>query len=160
VSVALTCSAVFLACVAAASFLFFVVARRHAVALWLLINTCSPLSLLFVLLYAAGQLTAACFASGMVFFYGAGGLLFFGWPRRRVVLIPQVIHAAMVCSAILLLAQAHEPRHWIARLAGLACSFPVFYVLRHALSGRADVAALLQDPVVGPAFARLLGKRE
>ena len=97
-SVALTCLAVFLAVAAAGSFFLFVVVRRHAVALWVLVNTCSPVSLLYVILYGSGHGSAsaplstlgACFAAGMMFFYGASGLLYFGWPRDRAVLIPQI----------------------------------------------------------------------
>ena len=158
-TVALICLTAFLAVAAAARFVLFVIVRRHAFALWVLVNTCSPASLLFALLYAAGLLTAACFASGILFFYGAGGLLHFGWPRRRAVLIPQITHVAMVCCCALLFAQAHEPRHVIAWLAGLACCFAAFPLQRRALLRRTDVPALLQDPVLGPTFAQLLRNR-
>ena len=150
----------FLVVGALSAFYQLVIARHYPFGLWLVVNTCSPVSLLFVGFHVAGLALPAYFMAGAMFLYGAYGLMLFGVRRLRMIFVPQLIHVVMIGANVLLLIQTPGVWHWVAWLAGLAGGLLVLRLQHWALTTRPIPAVLSQDPVMGPTFGRLAKKAE
>jgi hypothetical protein len=133
----------------------FLVVRRCGWLLWLVANTCSVLILLFL---AASWLaiTPVAFALAAVMcLYGVEGLLIFGWQAHPAIVIPQILHTAMLTANVLLWTQSQSTPNAIGWSVGLGVGFAVRYLQRRSLRMRHDTDNLARDPVIGHIFARL-----
>lgn len=129
-----------------------IVVRRLRPDLWALVNTCSIFGLSYVVARGLDCELAASALTGAMGVYAVTGGLAFGWRAHSTVVVPQLMHVAMLGLNVLLPAQGGRLLPWVAGVAAALAFWPLHTAL---LRRRADAAPLRADPVLGPIFARL-----
>lgn len=133
----------------------FMIVRRCRFRVWLVTNTCSALSLLFLILWLLGARSLSYALAAMLGLYGLEGLLIFGWQYHPTIIIPQFMHATMIALNGILLCTIPGRGAIYGWLLGLAIGFVVRHYQRKALCRWSAIRVLFEDEVIGPIVQRL-----
>ena len=99
-----------------AMFFFFGMLRCNVVE-WLMLNTCAPVVMLFVLGFLFGRPVLMVAAAMLMFRYGTLGLFVFGWDAGSI--MSQVGHSLMTLAVIYVAVDVIRHKRWKALWTGL-----------------------------------------
>ncbi len=111
---------------------FFLAQLRVGVVGWLMLNTCAPSVVLFLLGFLLSNPMTMVAASVLMFRYGMLGLFVFNWDGYNI--IPQVGHILMTLAVIYTLVDIIRHRRWKALILGAVLGLTILIPLM-ALQG-------------------------
>jgi hypothetical protein len=100
---------------------FFLGMMKVGVSEWLLMNTCVPSQLLFLLGFLIGCPVVMLAGSMVMFYYGTLGMLTFSWSSGN--LFAQAGHICMTLAVIYTVVEAIRQKRWKSWAAGLTFGF-------------------------------------
>ena len=102
---------------------FFLGMLKASVGEWLVMNTCTPSIVIFVVGFLLGSPLTMVAGSVLMFYYGTGGLFVFGWDAYNI--IPQIGHILMTLAVIYVMVYIAHGRKWKTLVLGLVLGLAI-----------------------------------
>ena len=124
---------------------FFLGMLETGVVGWLMLNTCAPSVVLFVIGFLLASPLVMVAASVPMFRYGTLGLFAFGWDAYNI--IPQIGHILMTLAVIYVMVYIVRSRRWktlgLGLALGLAILIPFMVVQRSWFNAHPEMLEML-----------------